>query len=123
VIDPNLPFPGKIIACGLLPQNLSPGDLAGNCVGARVQRGTTGIWVVTVADPTVTPDNSALFAFPGTGSNLTGGISFGQSTQAGQVYTITTYRNSTGLAFDVPVNFFVLKWPDQDEDPAVIIIP
>lgn len=108
--------PIQIAAAGVCPQNLAAGRAAPNVIGATAISGGNGVWLVTAKDPTILPDGSwALIAFPGNGSNLPEGVSFGQS-QAQTVngftlFSYSTYRNDTGAALDVESRFVIVKWP------------
>jgi hypothetical protein len=106
--------PFQIVAAGICPQNLSPSDIAPNTCLCVVQRGTTGIWTILADDPTVVPGNSVLILSPGGASNLAEGISFGQSSQAGALFSFESYRNDTGAPVDVEVQFIIVKFPSGE---------
>lgn len=110
-MPPTLQPPFQIIAAGVCPQGLSPGARAPNVVGAVVINGGTGVWQITVTDPTALPGDCVLILSPGGGSNLAGGIAFGQSTQSVNVFSFSTYRNDTNAAVDVESQFIVVRWP------------
>ena len=108
--------PIQIVAAGICPQNLAAGKAARDVVGALVVSGGTGVWLITVNDPTVLPDTScALILSPGSGSNISKGISFGQSqpqTVDGLTqFSFSTYRNDTGAAVDLESQFIIVRWP------------
>ena len=114
--------PFQIVAAGILPQGLSAGARAPHVVGATALKagGGAGEWQITVNDPSCDSHNTALVLSPGGGSNLAGGVSFGQSTQstnaAGLLLLLfDTYRNDTNAAIDVEVHFMVVKWPAPEE--------
>ena len=100
-----------IVAAGILPQGLSPADKSQLCRNCTAINGGTGVWQVTTNDPTITPGNSLLILSPGSGSNIPKGISFGQTAQAANVFLFTAYRNDTGAAVDVEVQFIIVRMP------------
>ena len=110
-------FPFQIVASGILPQGLSPGGKAPNTCLCTAINGGTGTWQITADDPTITPENSELIAFPGSGSNVPGGISFGQASQSGRVFLIESYsvlavgEGDPGDPIDITVNFIIVKFP------------
>jgi len=105
-------FP-EIVAAGVLPQGLTAGQRAPNVVGAVATKGggNPGNWQIAVSDPAIQQGSCALILSPGSGSNTASGIVFGQSAQAGSVFTFDAYRNDTGVAIDVEVQFVVVRWP------------
>ena len=103
------PFP--VVAGGILPQGAAPADKAQNVVGAVAINGGTGVWQITVNDPTIAVGNSILILSPGSGSNIAQGVSFGQTAQVANVFLFTVYRNDTGAAVDVEVQFVVMRIP------------
>jgi len=110
---PRPPFP--VVAAGICPQGLSPGQLAPNVVGCTAQNGGTGLWIVLVTDPTILVGNSVCIPAPGSGSNLAKGVSFGQAQQqivgGFSQFTFQVYRNDTGAAVDLECQFVIVKWP------------
>lgn len=114
--------PIQIAAAGRLPQGVAAGLAAYNVVGCTAISGGTGIWQITANDPTILPDGSwALIVFPGSGSNLPGGVSYGQS-QAQTIngktlFSFECYQNvngeTPGTPVDVEHRFILAKWPDS----------
>jgi len=107
--------PFQIVAAGICPQGLSAGQLAPNVVGCTVQNGGTGIWLLTALDPTIAVGTCALILSPGSGSNLPQGIAFGQSQQVGTAFSFSSYRNDTGAAIDIEIQFIIVRWPAAAE--------
>jgi hypothetical protein len=108
--------PFVIIAAGVCPQNLSPGQRAPNTTLCTVIRGLTGQWTATVDDLSVDPGECVLILSPGGGSNVAGGVSFGQSQQSGRTFAFESYRNvgagedPPGQPFDIEIGFIVVKY-------------
>ena len=100
----------KRIAAGICPQGLSAGDKAPNTCRCTVISGGTGIWLITVDDPTIAPGDVVLIPAPGSGSNIPKGISFGQTQQVANAFAIGVYRNDTGALVDVEMQFIVVRF-------------
>lgn len=103
---PNPPF--SVVCAGLCPQLLGAGEFApgSNCT---IQSQGVGLWQVIPDDDSIIPGNAVLLPSGGSGSNITEGISFGQSAQVGRAFSFAVYRNDTGALVDIPVSFVIFK--------------
>lgn len=113
-----IPYPGEIVASGVCPQGASPADVAPNTCRCKATNGGTGVWQIDADDPTLDIGNCVLILSAGSGSNIPGGLSFGQSAQIGNTFLFTVYQNRDtddgtylGTAVDIEVQFVIVKQP------------
>jgi hypothetical protein len=110
----------QIVASGVCQQGATVGEVARQTIGCiATKQINDGAWQVKVMDLSVVDGGpNLLIAFPGRGSNITGGVSFGQGDVVNvdgdpTIFAFEGYHDDGEgpASFDCEYNFIVVKWP------------